>query len=166
MRRRLDGVLPEDEGVGGGLGDGLLVAVVVDGVGVVGARGELEDERGAGGGVDGADGGVAVDERDVGAVEGVGDAAGEVLRLRDPGGLEGEPGRGGEFAGGGRELGGVEVDAGAGGGGVEEDAGGGALVVGDAGAVVEGERSEGRGGVGGLVVFAGEDDVEAAGGEE
>ncbi len=49
---------------------------------------------------------------------------------------------------------------------MEEDAGRGALVVGDARAVVECERSEGRVGVGGLVVFAGEDDVEAAGSEE
>ena len=49
---------------------------------------------------------------------------------------------------------------------MEEDAGGCALVVGDARAIVEGERSKGRGGVGGLVVFTGEDDVEAAGGEE
>ena len=74
MWRRLGCILPEDEGVGGGLGDGLLVPVVVDGGRIVGARGELEDERGAGGGVDGADGGGAVDERDAGAIEGVGDA--------------------------------------------------------------------------------------------
>ncbi len=80
----------------------LLVGVVVDGVGVVGARGELEDEGGAGGGVDGADGGGAVDEGDVGAVEGVGDAAGEALRLLDPRGLQGEPRRCGELAGRGR----------------------------------------------------------------
>ena len=49
---------------------------------------------------------------------------------------------------------------------MKEDAGGGALVIGDAGAVVEGEWSEGRGGVGGLVIFTREDDVEAAGSEE
>src|SRR6185437_10147028 len=86
--------------------------------------------------------------------------------LRDPGGLEGEPGRSGELARGGGELGGVKVNAAAGGCGVEKDTGGGALVVGDAGTVVEGERSEGRSGVGRLVVFASEDDVEAARGEE
>ena len=74
--------------VGCGLGDRLLVGLVVDGVGVVGARGELEDEGRAGGGVDGADGGCAVDEWNVRAVEGVGDAAREALALDDPWGLE------------------------------------------------------------------------------
>src|ERR1700755_1221771 len=104
-----------------------------------GARGKLEDKRRAGGGVDGADGGGAVDERDARAVEGVGDAAGEVLRLRNPGRLEGEPRTGGGLAGRSSELGGVEVDAAAGGGSVEEDAGGGALVLGDGRGVGEGE---------------------------
>ena len=163
-RRRLGLVLPEDEGVGEGFGDALLVAARREGGGVgcvLGASsrtraGQVRESTGR------TEARLTTGE--FGAAEGGAELVGELLALRDPRGLRGEPGGGDGLAGGGVELGGVEVDAGAAGGGVEQKAGERARVVGDAGAVVE---REGRAGGGwGCVAVARHDDGEAARGEQ
>ena len=106
-------------------------------------RGDLDGDGGAGEVVEGADGGAAEDDGELGVLEGEADLVGEAEALGDGGGLGGVPG--GRWAWGpseslgGVRVGGDDVDAVAAVGGVEDEAGGGMGVVGDLGALVGGE---------------------------
>ena len=132
-------VLPEDQGPGDRLRYAFLVPGIVDGAWVAVLGSEFEDEGGAGEGVNGPDGGSAAEEGDVGAAKGGSEGTLELLAGGNPGGLGGEPGEGCGFGGSGVEFGAVEVNAGSAAGCMQEQARGSTGVVGDAGAVVEGE---------------------------
>jgi hypothetical protein len=166
LEGRLRVGLPEEEGAGEGEGDALLIVAGGDAIGVVGLGGELDHQSGAGERVYGADGGGVGESGDAGAGEGLREAGLELAAGGDPGRLGGEPGLRGNDSGCCGQLRGVEVDAFAAAGGVEEEAGDCMGVVGDSGAVVEGERRAGGVGLGRVVGVAGHGDGEAAGGEQ